>query len=453
MNGRALALGSVAVLGAFATLSRRDAKVLTLGVVTRAAVDDAIGSLARAGDAAPRITAAMRRSWDALWADLQAHLASRAMERPCEPLWVPYEWATEWAEERRLPVIGIGSFRVVLRVPRQPLVVKIDIGACLNEDGEPIWFPGMTPAITVTRNEAQRWSRALSDPGVRDGLVPVLAADPGGRWLAMPLVEVMPGERVSRGVANSAVFQRSRWVRREYPDLREEEFVPRNLDVLGRFLDYGAVSSCPPEGEEPPASGNQARAIGSLARAVRAGAVSPADRTRFDAVARDARVLFREAERTGYFSWDDVGSWGKARGLSVLGSGMHRAVFRDDQDPRRVLKVNIYDGKSSRSELHVWRTAPDWLRPYLVPVLGAGKDGRWILMEYAKPAKPDASRAQDLAALPPGIAERMMACGLSDLYAQNMAADGRLLDYGYLQHDAWKFCTKGIKPKHTWITR
>lgn len=190
-------------------------------------------------------------------------------------------------------------------------------------------------------------------------------------------------------------------------------------------------------------------AVGSLARA---GPVTLADRVRFDAIARDARILFREADRTGNFTWDDAMPWGKARGLTALGSGMWRAVFRDDRDPRRVLKVNIYDGKSSRSELQVWREAPDWLRPYLVPVLGAGKDGRWILMEYAKPAKQDASRVQDLAALPPEIMERMMACGLSDLYAQNMAADGRLLDYGYLQHDAWRFCTKGIKPKHTWAT-
>lgn len=52
MNGRALALGSVAVLASWTALSRRDAKALTLGAVTRVALDDVVGSLARAGSRA-----------------------------------------------------------------------------------------------------------------------------------------------------------------------------------------------------------------------------------------------------------------------------------------------------------------------------------------------------------------------------------------------------------------
>jgi len=425
VNGRSLALGGVAVLASWATLSRRDAKALTLGVVTRAAVDDAVGSLARAGSRAEsRHTRpyAMRNAvYGELVATLPGTLTIRVdADRTCHaPTALLYDGDVNVGHAQLSRVTG----------PNDEHLAPYECDDEIRHLAERLQRMGH-PSVTY-------WTMWRSE--LRNTYI--------GQGLGVDLYEA-----ALRFV--HAKFDRPAII---FPEMCMEEGTTsyEAERVWGslhrRWESEGwAVASIPLTHAPRRRQGHRA---GSAARA---GPVTPADRARFDAIAADARTLFRDAERTGNFSWDDVGPWGKARGLTVFGSGMHRAVFRDDRDPRRVVKVNIYDGKSSRSELRVWREAPDWLRPYLVPVLGAGKDGRWILMEYAEPA--EAGLASDPVKppcdpLPDALVQRMEACGLGDVYDQNLSRDGRILDYGDLQLDAWKWCTKGIKPTKPWLTR
>jgi len=177
-------------------------------------------------------------------------------------------------------------------------------------------------------------------------------------------------------------------------------------------------------------------------------ATTPAQRAHYDALAASYAA---DGWRHG------ITAWAADHDLVRLGSGESRAVFAE-RDPARVglpplhvLKLNHggagHDGtRSSREEIRVWTQAPAWLRPYLVPILDYDPDGRWILMEYAEPlysssyenADEDGADASEV--IPVEIIRKLRACGVSDLVVQNVSADGRLLDYGWVKEDLWTPC-------------
>ena len=116
-----------------------------------------------------------------------------------------------------------------------------------------------------------------------------------------------------------------------------------------------------------------------------------------------------------------------------MGAGSERATFLV---PEGALKLSFDPSgcSSSRNELRIWGEAPVRIRRHLVPVLEAEEDGRWLLMERVWTAGWGASIDPDVFAL-------LTSCGIVDLSPQNLARDGRVLDYGYLWNaQAWERC-------------
>lgn len=106
-------------------------------------------------------------------------------------------------------------------------------------------------------------------------------------------------------------------------------------------------------------------------------------------------------------------------GFTFLGLGRDRAVFRDGGTVVKI--VHIPGADTNYREAAAWAGAPSGVRRLLVPVLDSGEGYGWIRMEYV----PAAPAAADAAAL----ARRLGPCGFSDVTAENMTVDGRLLDY------------------------
>lgn len=75
-------------------------------------------------------------------------------------------------------------------------------------------------------------------------------------------------------------------------------------------------------------------------------------------------------------------------GVRVVGSGSTRIVLRLDHGS--VLKVPMHGGESSNvAEARLWARAKPRLERYLMPVLAADPQGRWLVMRYGDmPAEP-----------------------------------------------------------------
>ena len=128
--------------------------------------------------------------------------------------------------------------------------------------------------------------------------------------------------------------------------------------------------------------------------------------------------------------------WARAHGVTTLGAGAQRAVFAV---PAGALKIAFdRDGYSAnRNEAEVWEGAPEAIRRHLVPILDdsgieAG-EGAWVLMERV--------RATGKGRMDEATRRALNACGIQDLVTQNIADDGRLMDYGWLTRDLWAACT------------
>ena len=176
------------------------------------------------------------------------------------------------------------------------------------------------------------------------------------------------------------------------------------------------------------------------------------------------------AERT-----EEAKVFGASRNLQYLGSGDHRAVFRDGLHPRRVLKLNYDDDTEvedeyllpeTLTEVRVWETAPAWARSHLVPLLGHDPRGRWAVFEYATPRETPMSednlwereaaahrrgeppeQPPEWVGVAPAVAKRLAACGLYDVNAHNLSKDGRVLDYGKVDLELWESCSRKENPR------
>jgi len=128
--------------------------------------------------------------------------------------------------------------------------------------------------------------------------------------------------------------------------------------------------------------------------------------------------------------------WARAHGATYLGAGAQRIVF---SVPGGALKVAFdREGEqANRTETEVWEDAPEQIRRHLVPVLEGEVEGGapWILMEQV--------RATGKGRMSEATRHALNACGIQDLTTQNLADDGRLLDYGWIYRDVWARCSTG----------
>ena len=128
--------------------------------------------------------------------------------------------------------------------------------------------------------------------------------------------------------------------------------------------------------------------------------------------------------------------WARAHGATYLGAGAQRIVF---SVPGGALKVAFdREGEqANRTETEVWEDAPEPIRRHLVPVLEGEVEGDapWILMEEV--------RATGKGRMSEATRHALNACGIQDLTTQNLADDGRLLDYGWIYRDVWERCSTG----------
>ena len=123
--------------------------------------------------------------------------------------------------------------------------------------------------------------------------------------------------------------------------------------------------------------------------------------------------------------------WAKARGLVYLGSGMSRAVFaRPRGDTVLKLVFSSYGREANLDESRAWREAAPRIQTHLVPVLDVDPLGRWLVMERVK-------TRNEADEVPAQVFSTLARCGFLDIRAQNVAADGRLLDYGLHLWDLW----------------
>lgn len=122
---------------------------------------------------------------------------------------------------------------------------------------------------------------------------------------------------------------------------------------------------------------------------------------------------FREAE------WE-VSRWAKEHDLVLLGIGTSRVVF-DLQGYAFKVPLSDQGRACNRRESEVWSTAPPEIRQLLMPVLLADPQGAWLLMEQAPLAEGTLAPADRMA---------LLAFGIGDLTEENIAEDGRVLDYG-----------------------
>ncbi len=135
--------------------------------------------------------------------------------------------------------VGLGSSRIVVAVPSMGTVLKVDLSANPRARG----WPG------GNLEELQLWERAQGTKLERH-LAPILAADPGGRWLVQERVRTWPPDAVG-----NPDLSLSSWVTSEVliaaaaaeAGVRLSDNVPRNIGrtEAGDFvaLDYSAWRS------------------------------------------------------------------------------------------------------------------------------------------------------------------------------------------------------------------
>ena len=117
-----------------------------------------------------------------------------------------------WAKARGLVLLGAGESRAVFaRSPDDPVVIKFVFSSYGRE---------------ANQNEARAWREA--SPAIRKHLVPVVAADPEGRWLIMERVKPMRANQYAAKEAMEALRGCG------FLDLSRP-----NFSADGRVLDYG----------------------------------------------------------------------------------------------------------------------------------------------------------------------------------------------------------------------
>ena len=197
-------------------------------------------------------------------------------------------------------------------------------------------------------------------------------------------------------------------------------------------------------------------ALGVVAAVAAAGALAQRRGSRDHGALPTARYAalaasLREFEHNLVHPYDlreALRSWAQANGVTFLGSGAHRRAFRV---PEGVLKISTRNIDHDRmygnlAESRVWSQAPANIRKHLVPVLATAENGAWMLQEYApttgRERTPKEARNAD------AMWRAMTRCGYADFQPDNIADDGRLLDYGSAEYpERWKRCVEKAAAK------
>lgn len=135
-----------------------------------------------------------------------------------------------WARRNGVSMLGMGAFRVVLKVPGGAL--KLDLATQdVPWSKEYVWIAGGKQKPTkMNTYEARAWRRA--SPAARSHLVPVLASDPKGRWLLSE--QTVPSSREPTRADRLRLEPVAAHI-----GMPEKQIKRGNLDVKGRLLDYG----------------------------------------------------------------------------------------------------------------------------------------------------------------------------------------------------------------------
>jgi len=148
----------------------------------------------------------MSSSWTTRDADALADLFTETMA------YANTAQMKRWAKARGLVLLGSGESRAVFaRGPDDPVVLKLVFSSYGRE---------------ANQNEARAWREA--SPAIRKHLVPVVAADPEGRWLIMERVKPMRANQYAAKEAMEALRGCG------FLDLSRP-----NFSADGRVLDYG----------------------------------------------------------------------------------------------------------------------------------------------------------------------------------------------------------------------
>jgi hypothetical protein len=116
-----------------------------------------------------------------------------------------------WAKKHGLTYIGEGESRAVFGHPTEPVVIKFVFSSYGQE---------------ANQNEARAWREANAN--IRKHLVPIVAADPEGRWIVMEKVKTMRANQYAEKEALESL--------RGCGFL---DFGRPNFSSDGRMLDYG----------------------------------------------------------------------------------------------------------------------------------------------------------------------------------------------------------------------
>jgi|GEM_PF-1893269 len=118
--------------------------------------------------------------------------------------------------------------------------------------------------------------------------------------------------------------------------------------------------------------------------------------------------------------------------VHLLGSGASRVVFDVDGIALKIEMAWPPWWDNSR-EARMYEGAPPRIRALLVPILARSWDYHWLAMPIVISG----------GTLPPRARKILEACGIRDFSPENIARDGRLLDYGYVHDvDRWIRCAR-----------
>lgn len=106
----------------------------------------------------------------------------------------------------------------------------------------------------------------------------------------------------------------------------------------------------------------------------------------------------------------------------LIGAGADRIVFVSVVDPSVIIKItNPFRRSANLDEAYAWGSAGHSARTMLVPVHDYASDGSWLIMPRVRPWDKKRQGQADRS--------RFEALGFWDIREQNLAEDGRLLDY------------------------
>lgn len=297
-----------------------------------------------------------------------------------------------------------------------------------EHDEEALWPPGagwlfqrahegreapQVPVERLARKAAARWSEPyFDDPGASEAVVSFLLDADGHetdfyvRWYG-----TLEGPRVNPRTG------------KPYPEPYQSV-----------STDDGVLDDHDTLAEAKKAVLKAARKSGSIERLPRGverlpASVSPEERALYDRIADDSDELLA-------LLWDEplgtngLQAFAKRYGVRLLGRGISRVVFEVPSGALKIEPDPVPYGQNE-NEARIWNEAPPSIRRFLVPVLAASDDGRWLLMEKVQAGRPPSN--ERLAEM----SEVLAACGLPDVSDDNTTTDGRVLDYGYLL-DGWE---------------